>query len=1284
MSYRSFHLRELTKVKFILKCFGNAHTLSNDEASRFGTYTELQFNERGRLEGLKTIVYYFERSRVSQAPINGERNFHAFYYLVSGAPEEERNFLKLGDVSDYRYLNCRVRRVGVDDRHRYSQLRQAFKLMGISSRLIAQIFQLLASILHIGNLRFSPSDGIQEGASVINVETLDIVAEFLGVHSESLAEIFSLKTVLVRKEVCTTFLGPEQAEQVRDELARTLYSLLFSWINEHINTKLCKDSFGSFIALVDLPGIQRNSGSMGSFNSVDQFCLNFAAEKMHNWVLHRVHETTRQEAETERLLISRVPYFDNSECLGMLSNPRGGLISVIDDLSQKKRSESNLLESLGKRFHNHPSMSISPQGNRSSASFTINHYDGPVTYSTSNFLERNANETSTDIIQLLRGDTTSRSQVSTTEGHGSSNPFIKGLFGMKNIAMQTHPRSDSTIVAAQQSVRPVRAPSTRRKKMMSLVPVSEEGGEETSDFQVGGGNDESYSSKELHCIAGQHWAAVDSLLKSFDQTQTWYIFALRPNDSQLPSQFDLRSMKQQVRSFGLVEMAQQLQTSWEVRLSHKEACERYNEELLYRGIPEGTGDVERLRDLKRLMSLNDADMGIGLQRVSQQKPPITTWADNNQVFLSHDLFRFLEDRLRAKEPGEQHAYEDLGHRKLQTDPFSPHRYQPTSFDSQDHVYKDPSIRPVDSSANLPLMEHAQPIVNSSLEIEDRESSAAPYVSYGGRSITDIEGYASSRDLLASSIHKSEKDPLDTEPQAGETTEVYRESIARRRWVWLCSILTWWIPGFLLSKIAGMKRQDIRQAWREKLAINMIIWFICGCAIFVIAILGPVICPTQHVYSTSELASHSYTLDPNNAFVAIRGEVFDLSQFAPTHLTAVSVVPTKSIMQYGGLDASELLPVQVSALCGGVSGSISQYVTLDSTNTTDVYSQYHDFRAFTNDSRPDWYAEMMIMMRHRFRVGFMGYTKKDLKKMAAQGKAVAIYDNLVYDMSNYIRQNGGGLKAPDGVNLTAQDQADRQFMSDQVVSLFKYNSGKDITTLLDNLGSTIGTDVVDRQKTCLRNLFILGKLDTRDSAQCQFSTYILLALSCVMVAVIGFKFLSALHFGSVRAPESHDKFVICQVPCYTEGEESLRRTIDSLCKLRYDDKRKLILVICDGNIKGFGNDKPTPAIVLDILGVDVNSDPEPLSFQSLGEGAKQHNMGKVYAGLYECAGHVVPYLVVAKVGKPNERQKPGNRGKRDSQMLVMHFLNKVSFPQLTLEPSSQHLGPFQRTDESSGT
>jgi chitin synthase len=76
--------------------------------------------------------------------------------------------------------------------------------------------------------------------------------------------------------------------------------------------------------------------------------------------------------------------------------------------------------------------------------------------------------------------------------------------------------------------------------------------------------------------------------------------------------------------------------------------------------------------------------------------------------------------------------------------------------------------------------------------------------------------------------------------------------------------------------------------------------------------------------------------------------------------------------------------------------------------------------------------------------------------------------------------------------------------------------------------------------------------------------------------------------------------------------------------------------------------------LDILGADPN-----LSVLCLL--AKQHNMGKVYSGLYECATHVVrTYLVLVKIGKPTELTRPGNRGKRDSQMLSMHFLNMVRF------------------------
>ena len=70
-------------------------------------------------------------------------------------------------------------------------------------------------------------------------------------------------------------------------------------------------------------------------------------------------------------------------------------------------------------------------------------------------------------------------------------------------------------------------------------------------------------------------------------------------------------------------------------------------------------------------------------------------------------------------------------------------------------------------------------------------------------------------------------------------------------------------------------------------------------------------------------------------------------------------------------------------------------------------------------------------------------------------------------------------------------------------------------------------------------------------------------------------LAALQLTSKRQPELLDKFVICQVPCYTEGEESLKRTVDSLSVLNYDDKRKLIFIICDGNIIGSGKQPTDP-------------------------------------------------------------------------------------------------------------
>jgi chitin synthase len=137
----------------------------------------------------------------------------------------------------------------------------------------------------------------------------------------------------------------------------------------------------------------------------------------------------------------------------------------------------------------------------------------------------------------------------------------------------------------------------------------------------------------------------------------------------------------------------------------------------------------------------------------------------------------------------------------------------------------------------------------------------------------------------------------------------------------------------------------------------------------------------------------------------------------------------------------------------------------------------------------------------------------------------------------------GTQPPSGIDVN--------FMGGDILDLFQLYGGADITKRLNSLN--IDRNVLNWQKTCLRNLFTIGKVDNRQSVQCQFASDILLVLAIIMFAIIGFKFLASINFGAARAPEDHDKFVICQVPCYTEGDTWLRRTIDSLAQTKYDDK-----------------------------------------------------------------------------------------------------------------------------------
>ncbi|KAI0062534.1 glycosyltransferase family 2 protein [Artomyces pyxidatus] len=1262
---------QVPAAEFVLESFGNARTLFNSNASRFGKYTELQFTDRGRLSGIKTLDYYLERNRVAGAP-SGERNFHIFYYLVAGASPEERQHMHLLDKTTFRYLGQRGAPAGRqnvrdDDAVRFDQLKVALKNVGFSKRHVAQTCQLIAAILHLGNLEFTIDRGRDEDAAVVrNTDVLALVAEFLGVTSSALETALSYRTKLVKKELCTVFLDPDGASDNRDDLAKTLYSLLFAWLNEHINERLCRDDFLTFIGLFDLPGSQNLTSRP---NSLDQFCVNFANERLQHFIQKKLFESHVAEYNSEGIsrFVPQIPYFDNTECIRLLQNKPGGLIHIMDDQARRapKKTDHTMVEAFGKRWGNHSSFKVGAMDRSGFPTFTVNHFNGPVTYSAEGFLDRNLDALNPDFVSLLRG-VLHGPEPSGGEG-GSINPFVRGLFSGKAIATQMHPRNEDTIVAAQQPVKPMRAPSTRRKNTVKRSPALGDIDEKEKDDDDAGSTTLNNLSP---CVAGEFRSALDTLFETLDETQSWYVFCVNPNDSQLPNQLEGRSVKGQIRSMGLPEIARRCVNMFEVGMTPREFCDRYRERLAAAGIVEGETRAQ-VDQARAILGFDENDLVLGQYK----------------VFLSQSAFHSLEDYLRSKDTEEQkrnrireaEVEAGLDPRGL-ADPYAPYRgpegEQEGPSTPYTGTYGDAYNQ---SSPALPLVQNASPFQRADMygDYDERQSLRSDDFDARSRLTSNrddsmsiaTESYAPSRNMFQNADKNAllEKEALPGEIHEGETAEIIKETSARRRWVALCWVLTWWVPTPFLKWFGRMKRLDVRQAWREKLALNLLIWFMCACTVFVIAVLGDLICPTEHVFTTNELASHSFQSNPNNVFTSIRGEVFDLTQVASTHQRIVPVVSSKSIMKYGGTSSDDIFPVQVSALCNGVDGNVSPYVILNFNNDTDPNAQYHDFRVFTNDSRPDWYFESMTVMRWNNRVGFIGYTPKEIKNLANNGRSLGVYNSLVYDLTNY-------LNFPPALRAPYNQQPPNVspfFMDGSVIDVFRFNSGQDVTKMLDNLN--IDPDVLARQKVCLRNLFTIGKVDNRNSPQCLFATYILLALSIMMISVIGFKFIASINFASPRAPEDHDKFVICQVPCYTEGEGSLRKTIDSLAQLKYDDKRKLLVIICDGMIVGSGNDKPTPRIVLDILGADPNQDPEPLSFQSLGEGAKQHNMGKVYSGLYETNGHVVPYMVIVKVGKPTERSRPGNRGKRDSQILLMSFLNKVHFngPMNPLELEMYH-------------
>ncbi|XPT01317.1 Chitin synthase [Ascochyta lentis] len=1253
--------KKIEHANFVFEAFTTTKSLTTPSASKSGLLLELQYNtstsNHATLLGAQYLAHRLERSRLASVP-TGERNYHVLYYLLSGTSPAEKKHLYLDNVGNdpagtrtslgankrWRYLGHPTQlKVGIDDASGFQEFKTALRKLEFGKDSIAGICEIMATILHIGQLEFetgqstTPSADDSGGYSHEGGETITVVknkdclipiAQFLGVTISDLEESLRYKSKTLYRERVTVMLDPKGARANADELARSLYSLLVTYVIEQTNSRISSsnEQLTNTVSLVDFPGFATSSGT-GS--SLDQLLNNAANESLMTFCQESFFQRQIQEMEAEEISLPPLQFYDSSEAKTGLLKSGNGLLSILDDQMRRGKTDMQFLEAIRKRFDGKNqsilpgSLTVVQPGSNfptpnTSPSFTVRHYAGDVDYTVEGVIEENADTISGNMMQLLQS---------------SQTPFVQQLFGQDVLQKISHPKEKSAIVQASVSSKPTRMPSMARRKAEKTgrfgrqLNVFDEEVLSDTESNVSGSrkNGDSSSKSKQTGAAGQFVSALKTIENKLRQANPYFVFCLKPNDRRIANQFDSRCVRQQLQAYSIPELSQRLRVAdYSIFLPFAEFLGFAQTDLAIVG-----SEKEKVEMILDSRPWRENEVRVG----------------TTGVFLSERCW--LEVAQIADMPPTARGY-------------------------------------TGSEDNLLTPEAGRSFGDSRVGLLSTPGAGDYYNDKGGN-------YFGSRDIDARSeapsgvtgdmFHGLEQHNVIDEKAANdklEEVDTVPVSSSRKRWVFMVYALTWYIPDFLIRVVGRIKRKDVRMAWREKLAINLLIWLSCGAVIFLMIGFPKVICPTQHVYSSAELTSYNGE-DGNSAYVAIRGIVYDLGAFIPAHYP--NIVPAKSLEKYAGKDATNLFPVQVSSLCAGVDGSIHPGVQLNYRNsnytetannlvsTTDQNAKYHDFRYFTTDPRGDWWFEQQIYLKANYMKGRVGYSPTYLKTLANKQGGIAYMNGRVYDMSTYI-PGGRTVLYPPGTEPDAETP-NVNFMDEGVVSIFRAQAGKDISKYWDNLN--LDATKKRNMKVCLDNLFYVGDVDTRSSPKCLFASYFLLAISILLVSVIGFKFFAALQFGGKTMPENIDKFIIATVPAYTEDEESLRRAIDSAARMKYDDKRKLLVIICDGMIIGQGNDKPTPRIVLDILGVPEATDPDPLSFESLGEGQKQHNMGKCYSGLYEVQGHIVPFLVVVKVGKPSEVSKPGNRGKRDSQIVLMRFLNRVHYnlPMSPLELEMHH-------------
>ncbi|KAF1642936.1 Unconventional myosin-Ia, partial [Eudyptes chrysocome] len=356
------------------------------------------------------------------------------------------------DCRHYGYLNRESSGLpGVDDAANFRAMQDAMRVIGFSPTEVTALLEVTAVVLKLGNVQLSSnyqSSGM-EACSIAEPQELQEICELIGLDPGMLERALCSRTVKARDEAVLTTLSVPQGYYGRDALAKNIYSRLFDWLVNRINTSIqvkpgkqrkvmgVLDIYGFEIFQASAGPAQPHpaaGGGAGSSrwdvgqgqglghdlprrtllsqdNGFEQFIINYCNEKLQQIFILMTLKEEQEEYVREGIQWTPVEFFDNSIICNLIENSKCGILAMLDEecLRPGVVNEDTFLIKLNQLFATHKhyesketqnarhimDASLPPQ------CFRIHHYAGKVTYNVTGFIEKNNDLLFRDLSQAM-------------------------------------------------------------------------------------------------------------------------------------------------------------------------------------------------------------------------------------------------------------------------------------------------------------------------------------------------------------------------------------------------------------------------------------------------------------------------------------------------------------------------------------------------------------------------------------------------------------------------------------------------------------------------------------------------------------------------------------------------------------------------------------------------------------------------------------------------------------------------------------------------------------------